>query len=128
LKINVAAHNLWRAVDHQGEVLEGYVTKCRDRKAALNCLRKLVKRYDKPKVIVTDKLRTCGAEMKIIGNAGRQETGRWLNNRAENSHPLLAVACLQTMRRGPSGDGNERYYAFVGWEAHRYSSPFMRQH
>jgi len=24
--------------------------------------------------------------MKVIGNADEQETGRWLNNRAENSH------------------------------------------
>jgi hypothetical protein len=31
-------------------------------------------------------LRSYGAAMKVIGNADRQETGRWLNNRAENSH------------------------------------------
>jgi putative transposase len=31
-------------------------------------------------------VRSYGAAMKIIGNADRQETGRWLNNRAENSH------------------------------------------
>ena len=37
-------------------------------------------------MIVTDKLRSYGATMKVIGNADRQETGRWLNNRAENSH------------------------------------------
>ena len=24
--------------------------------------------------------------MKVVGNADRQETGRWVNNRAENSH------------------------------------------
>jgi len=27
--------------------------------------------------------------MKAIGNADRQGTGRWLNNRAENSHQLF---------------------------------------
>ena len=37
-------------------------------------------------IIVTDKLRSYGAAMKQIGNAKRHETGRWLNNRAENSH------------------------------------------
>ncbi len=37
-------------------------------------------------MIVTDRLRSYGAAMKVIGNAERQETGRWLNNRAENSH------------------------------------------
>ena len=86
VKINGETHYLWRAVDHEGEVLESYVTKRRDRKAALMFLRKILKRYGKPDVIVTDKLRAYGAAMKAIGNAGKQQTGRWLNNRAENSH------------------------------------------
>ena len=86
VKINGETHYLWRAVDHEGEVLESYVTKRRDRKAALSFLRKSMKRYGQPKVIVTDKLRSYGAALKVIGNAAKQETGRWLNNRAENSH------------------------------------------
>ena len=86
VKINGETHYLWRAVDHEGEVLESYVTKRRDRKAALKFLRKSMKRHGEPKVIVTDRLRSYGAAMKVIGNAERQETGRWLNNRAENSH------------------------------------------
>ena len=86
VKINGETHYLWRAVDHEGEVLESYVTKRRDRKAALKFLRKTMKRFGPPHVIVTDLLRSYGAAMKIIGNSGRQETGRWLNNRAENSH------------------------------------------
>jgi len=86
VKINGETHFLWRAVDHEGEVLESYVTKRRDRKAALKFLRKTMKRYGSPEVIVTDKLRSYGAAMKNIGNAEKQETGRWRNNRAENSH------------------------------------------
>ena len=86
VKINGETHYLWRAVDHEGEVLESYVTKRRDRKAALKFLRKLMKRYGQPHQIVTDRLRSYGAAMKEIGNAEKQETGRWLNNRAENSH------------------------------------------
>jgi len=86
VKINGETHYLWRAVDHEGEVLESYVTKRRDRKAALNFLRKSMKRYGRPEIIVTDMLRSYGAAMKVIGNNERQETGRWLNNRAENSH------------------------------------------
>jgi len=39
-----------------------------------------------PEVVVTDRLRSCRAAMKIIGNAERQDTGRWRSNRAENSH------------------------------------------
>ncbi|WP_435141879.1 IS6 family transposase [Pseudopelagicola sp. nBUS_19] len=86
VKINGETHYLWRAVDHEGEVLESYVTKRRDRKAALKFLRKTMKRFGPPHVIVTELLRSYGAAMKVIGNSGRQETGRWLNNRAENSH------------------------------------------
>jgi len=86
VKINGETHYLWRAVDHEGEVLESYVTKRRDRKAALKFIRKSMKRYRNPAVIVTDKLLSYGAAMKVIGNASRQETGRWQNNRAENSH------------------------------------------
>ena len=86
VKINGETHYLWRAVDHEGEVLESYVTKRRDRKAALKFLKKAMKRYGQPEVVVTDKLRSYGAAMKVIGNTDRQETGRWVNNRAENSH------------------------------------------
>ena len=67
-------------------MLESYVTKRRDRKAALKFLRKTMKRFGPPHVIVTDLLRSYGAAMKVIGNADKQETGRRLNNRAENSH------------------------------------------
>jgi putative transposase len=86
VKINGETLYLWRAVDHEGEVLETFVTKRRDRKAALKFLRKTMKRYGRPEIIVTDLLRSYGAAMKVIGNADSQETGRWLNNRAENSH------------------------------------------
>ena len=86
VKIGGEMHYLWRAVDHEGEVLEAYVSKKRNRKAALIFLRKAMKRYGRPQVIVTDKLRSYGAAMKVIGVSDRQQTGRWLNNRAENSH------------------------------------------
>ena len=89
VRINGKIHYLWRAVDHEGEVLEAYVTKRRDRKAALKFLRKAMKRYSRPKTIVTDKLGSYRATLRTIGNAACQETGRWLNNRAENSHQPL---------------------------------------
>ena len=66
VKINGETHYLWRAVDHEGEVLESYVTKRRDRKAALKFLRKAMKRYGGPEVVVTDKLRSYGAAMKVL--------------------------------------------------------------
>ena len=45
-----------------------------------------MKRYGRPKAIVTDLLRSYRAAMEEIGNEVRQETGHWLNNRAQNSH------------------------------------------
>jgi putative transposase len=89
VKLCGETHYLWRAVDHEGEVLESFVAKRRDRKAALKFLRKTMKRHGSPRIFVTDKLRSYGAAMKEIGNVEKQETGRWLNNRAENSHQPL---------------------------------------
>jgi putative transposase len=86
VKINGKTHYLWRAVDHEGEVLEAYVTKRHDCKAALDFLKKIMKKHGAPKVIVTDRLRSYRAAMKIIGNETTQEVGRWKNNRCENSH------------------------------------------
>lgn len=86
VKINCERHYLWRAVDHEGEVLECYVTKRRNRTAALKFLRKVMKRHGQPEAVVTDKLRSYGAAMQTVGNAEKRETGRWKNNRAENSH------------------------------------------
>jgi putative transposase len=86
VRINGETHYLWRAVDHEDEVLEVFATKRRDRKAALKFLKRMIKRYGQPRSIVTDRLRSYGAAMKVIGNAADQECGRWLNNRAENSH------------------------------------------
>lgn len=86
VRINGERHYLWRAVDHEGEVLESFVTTRRDRKAALKFLRKTMKKHGRADVFVTDRLRSYGAALKDLGAVDRQETGRWLNNRAENSH------------------------------------------
>jgi putative transposase len=86
VRINGETHYLWRAVNHEGEVLESFVTKRRNRAAALRFIRKAMKKYGRPKVVVTDRLKSYRAAMNVIGNAECQETGRWLNNRAENSH------------------------------------------
>ncbi len=86
VRINGETHYLWRAEDHEGEVLEVFASKRRDRKAALKFLKRAMKRHGRPKAIVTDRLRSYRAAMNMIGNAASQECGRWLNNRAENSH------------------------------------------
>lgn len=100
LRINGEPRYLWRAVDHEGEVLEAFVTKQRDRKAALRFLRKAMKPYGRPEAIVTDRFRSYRAAMRGIGNEARQQTGRWLNNRAENSHqPFRRRECAMAKFR-----------------------------
>jgi putative transposase len=86
VRIDGEMRYLWRAVDHEGEVLESFVTKTRDKAAALKFIKKAMKRHGRPKAIVTDGLRSYGAALKEIGGIERQEVGRWVNNRAENSH------------------------------------------
>lgn len=86
VKINGERHYLWRAVDHEGEVLESVVTKRRNKRAALKMLRKLMRRYGRPEVLVTDRLPSYRAALGDLGCGDLQACGRWLNNRAENSH------------------------------------------
>ena len=86
VRVNGVQHYLWRAVDHEGEVLEAFVTKKRDRAAALRFLKKLMRRYGRATELVTDKLRSYGVALKEMGGEDRRVTDRWENNRAENSH------------------------------------------
>ena len=86
VKVNGRLCYLWRAVDHEGEVLESVVTVKRDKAAAVKFLKRIMKKYGRPRKIVTDGLRAYSAAMREVGNADRQDAGRGLNNRAENSH------------------------------------------
>ena len=95
-------HDLWRAVDHEGEVLEIFVTRRRNKKAAnkaakkaankaankaaLSVPRNSLKRHGQTEIIVTDRLASSGAALREIGAIDERKTGRWLNNRADNSH------------------------------------------
>ena len=63
-------------------MLDSYATKT----GALSFLKRMMKRHGRPKTIVTDKLCSYGVALKERGKAAARETGRWLNNRAENSH------------------------------------------
>ena len=86
VRINGEMHYLWRAVDHEGEILESYVTKKRDKSAALAFMKMALKRHGKAEAIVVDGLRSYPAAMRELGNLERREMGRWLNNRTENAH------------------------------------------
>jgi transposase-like protein len=100
VKINGETHYLSRVVDHHGEVLETFVAKRRDRKAALKFLIKTMKHYGQPGIIVMDKLRSYGAAMKVVGNVEKQETGRWQNNRPREFTPPAWQYCVCKPREG----------------------------
>ncbi|SPH18243.1 hypothetical protein DEA8626_01775 [Defluviimonas aquaemixtae] len=86
VKINCERHYLWRAVDHEGEVLESFLTKTRDKKAALKFLKKSLKRHGAADELATERLRSYGAALGELGIRDRRQTGRWMNNRGETSH------------------------------------------
>ncbi len=62
------------------------MTKARDKKAALKLMKKSMKQHGRPQSIVTDRLQSHGAALEDLGRGDDREMGRWLNNRAENSH------------------------------------------
>ena len=86
VKINGERFYLWRAVDHEGEVLECFVTKRRNKAAAKKFLIKAMRKHGSPKIITTDKLPSYGAAFREIGIANKQLCGGRSNNRCENSH------------------------------------------
>ena len=77
VKVNGEMRYLWRAVDHEGEVLDSDVTETRDKAAALKFIKT---------AIIIDGLRSYGAALKEIDTFECQQTGRWKTNRAEHSH------------------------------------------
>ena len=90
VRINGERHYLWRAVNHEGEVLESYVTKKIDKKKVLKLMKKAMWRYGSPNEIDTDRLRSYSAAAKELGFADKQVTQRLVNKRVENSHlPFL---------------------------------------
>ena len=92
VKINGELHYLWRAIDHEVGILECYVTKRRNKHAALSFLKtrcprgKVMRKHGTPKSIVTDKLRSYDAALKEIGCSDLQRTDQYLNNICESPH------------------------------------------
>ena len=92
MKINDELHYLWKAIDHEDEILEYYVSKRRNKAAAQKFLKtgcpqgKMMRRHGVPNKIVTDKLPSYGAALKEIGSLTLQDTQCYLNNSCGNSH------------------------------------------
>src|SRR5207248_9081889 len=81
---------LWRAVDHEGEVLEILVQRRRDRSAAVKLMRKLLRKQGfAPTRVTTDKLRSYSAAFRHLGLSCHHEQGLRQNNRAENTHQVV---------------------------------------
>ena len=86
VRLNGEMVYLWRAIDQEGEVPESYVTRTRDKDAALRLIKRAMRRHGKVETITTDGLRSYKAALAALGCGEKQEVGRWANNRVENSH------------------------------------------
>src|ERR1700756_5418806 len=105
---------LWRAVDHEGEILDILVQRRRDKRAAVKLMRKLLKGHGfAPTVIVTDKLEAYTAALRHIGMGCRHERGLRANNRAENSHQVVRRR-ERKMQRFKSAGSAQRFLALHG--------------
>jgi len=86
IKIKGKLHYLWRAVDEDGVVLDILVTKRKNKAEAIRFFEKLLGRYKAPSKITTDRFRSYRAALKEVLPNVKHVRGKWLNNRAENSH------------------------------------------
>jgi putative transposase len=88
IKVNGVRQYLWRAVDQDGNVLDILVQSRRNVKAAKRFLAKLMKKQQRvPRVLVTDKLRSYAVAHRDLMPSAEHRRSKYLNNRAENSHP-----------------------------------------
>jgi transposase-like protein len=116
---------LWRAVDHEGEVLDMSVQLRRDKRAALRLLRKLLKKQGfVPKLLVTDKLGSYGAAFRHLRLVCPHEQGLRKNNRAENSHQVVRRR-ERKMQRFKSARSAQR---FLGLHAAVYNTFNLQRH
>jgi putative transposase len=111
--INGRKHWLWRAVDQHGAVLDVLVQSRRDKAAAGRLMRKLLRRHGRPRVIMTDKLRSYAAANTALGLNVEHRQHKGLNNRAENSHQPTRVR-EKVMRRFKSARHLQRFASVHG--------------
>ena len=81
---------LWRAIDHESEILDILVQRLRDQRAALKLTRNLLRKHSfAPRLVVTDKLGSYGAAFRELHLTCRHDQGLGKNNWAENSHQVV---------------------------------------
>src|ERR687884_1868479 len=114
LTIHGERHYLWRAVDQDGNILDILVQRRRDKTAAKQFFRKLLKTCTYvPRVIITDKLASYGAAKREVLPSVEHRQHRYLNNRAENSYQPTRQR-EQRMQRFKSPGHAQRFLAAYG--------------
>ena len=87
VKIDGIQHYLWRAVDQDGEIVDVFLQRRRDGKAAKRFFKRLLKTHrDEPRKIVTDKLRSYGVAHRGMIPDTIHDISQYANNHAELSH------------------------------------------
>jgi len=99
ISIRGKKHWLWRAVDQNGNSLEILVQSRRNTQAAKRFMRKLMKQYGAPRVMITDKLRSYGAAKRDLtpGLEHRSHKGRFRTNRPEDGNGSWGGSNLHAM-------------------------------
>jgi putative transposase len=114
IPINGATHYLWRAGDQHGHVLDILVQARRDKRAAMNSLRTLLRRLPYvPRVPITDKLAGYEAARRAVLPGVEHRRHKGLNNRAENAHQPTRER-ERRMRRFKSPGHARRFLAAYG--------------
>ena len=109
VKIGGIQHYLWRAVDQDGEIVDVFLQRRRDGKAAKRFFRRLLKTHrSEPRKIVTDKLRSYGVAHRELIPDTIHDTSQYANNRAELSHQPTRVR-ERGMRRFKSPQQAQRF-------------------
>jgi len=117
--LNDKQHYLWHAVDQHGALLDVLVQSRRDKAAAIRLMCKLLKRFGKPRVIVTDKLRSYAAANHEIGLNVEHRQHKGLNNRIENAHEPTRVR-EKVMRRFKSARQLQRFASIDAAMSNRF--------
>ena len=111
VKIDGKQYYLWRAVDQDGEIVDVFLQRRRDGKAAKRFFKRLLLVHRKdPRKIVTDKLRSYGVAHRELIPDTIHDTSQYANNRAELSHQPTRVR-ERVMRRFKSTRQAQRFLA-----------------
>ena len=109
VKIDGKQHYLWRAVDQDGEIVDVFLQRRDDGKAAKRFFKRLLKAHRmEPRKIVTDKLRSYGVAHRELIPDTIHDTSQYANNRAELSHQPTRVR-ERVMRRFKSMQQAQRF-------------------